>query len=77
MATFQALGKAVPSMVIIMGRQFLFFIPLLYLLTHFFGFSGYTWVQPTADILTTGIAVVLGLSLVKVLRGADGTTNKP
>jgi Na+-driven multidrug efflux pump len=56
-------------MVITMGRQLLFFIPLLYLLNYFFGFNGFIWAQPAADILTTGIAVVLSRPLFRMMRG--------
>ena len=68
MASFQALGKPFQAMIISMGRQLLFYIPLLYMLNHFFGFIGFIWAQPIADILTTGIAVVLGISLIKIMK---------
>jgi putative MATE family efflux protein len=71
MVSFQALGMPLRSSVVTMGRQLLFYVPLLYLLNHFFGFDGYIWAQPAADILTTGIAIILGLSLIKIIRG-DG-----
>jgi putative MATE family efflux protein len=74
MVTFQALGKPVQSTVITMGRQLLFFVPLMFILDHFFGFEGFIWAQPGADILTTGIAIVLGLSLIKLMRGDMGTS---
>jgi Na+-driven multidrug efflux pump len=76
MVSFQALGKPVQATVVTMGRQPLFFVPLLYLLNHLFGFDGFIWAQPASDILTTGIAVLLGLSLIKLMRGA-GVTNDP
>ncbi len=72
MVTFQALGKSVQAMVVTIGRQLLFYVPLLYLFNHLFGFDGFIWAQPAADILTTGIAAVLGISLIKLIRGADG-----
>lgn len=71
MVSFQAFGKPVQAMVVTMGRQVLFFLPLLYLLTHLFGFNGFVWAQPAADILTTGIAALLGISLLKILHGAQ------
>ncbi|MCL2227422.1 MAG: MATE family efflux transporter [Oscillospiraceae bacterium] len=69
MVSFQAFGKPIQAMVINVGRQLLLYIPLLYIFNHFFGFDGFLWAQPTADILTTGIAVVLGFSLLKLMRG--------
>ncbi|MDR1589746.1 MAG: MATE family efflux transporter [Oscillospiraceae bacterium] len=69
MVSFQAFGMPIRSSVVTMGRQLLFYVPLLYLLNHLFGFDGFVWAQPAADILTTGIAGVLGLSLIKLMRG--------
>jgi putative MATE family efflux protein len=68
MTTFQALGKPIESTIITLGRQLLFYVPLLYLLNYFFGFSGFIWAQPAADILTTGIAVMLSRSLFRIMR---------
>ena len=53
MVTFQALGKSVNAMIITLGRQFLFYLPLLYTLPRIFGLGGYVFAQPIADILTT------------------------
>ena len=75
MVTFQAFGKPAQAMIITMGRQFLFYIPLMFLLNHQFGFEGFVWAQPASDILTTVIAVVLGISLVKLMRGTDSSAH--
>ena len=69
MTSFQSFGKPVQAMIITMGRQFLFYIPLLYLLNYLFAFNGFIWAQPTADILTTGIALILSRPLFHALRG--------
>ncbi|GBU24399.1 multi antimicrobial extrusion protein [Fibrobacteria bacterium R8-3-H12] len=69
MVSFQSFGKAFQAMVITMGRQLLFFLPLLYLLNYIFGFNGFIWAQPSADILTTGIAVILSRPLFRLMRG--------
>jgi Na+-driven multidrug efflux pump len=70
MVSFQSFGKSVQAMIITLGRQFLFYIPLLYLLNYIFGFNGFVWAQPAADILTTGIALVLSRPLFRIMRGA-------
>jgi putative MATE family efflux protein len=72
MVTFQALGKALSATIVTIGRQLLFYVPLLFILNHLFGFDGFIWAQPTADILTTGIAGILCISLIKLIRGPDG-----
>jgi Na+-driven multidrug efflux pump len=69
MVSFQSFGKSIQAMVITMGRQLLFYVPLIYLLNHLFGFVGFIWAQPAADILTTGIAVILSRPLFRIMRG--------
>ncbi|MDR2448099.1 MAG: MATE family efflux transporter [Treponema sp.] len=69
MVSFQSFGKSVQAMVITLGRQFLFYLPLLYLLNHLFAFNGFIWAQPAADILTTGIAILLSRPLFRIMRG--------
>jgi len=77
MVSFQALGKPLQSTIVIMGRSLLFYLPLLLVLNHFFGFDGFIWAQPISDILTTGIAVVLGFSLIKIMRGLGSPAAGP
>jgi Na+-driven multidrug efflux pump len=74
MVTFQSFGKSVQAMVITLGRQFLFYLPLLFLLNYLFGFNGFIWAQPSADILTTGIALFLSRPLFRLMRDTDKTS---
>lgn len=57
--SFQALGKGRPALILALSRQGLFYIPILFLLNYFFGFSGFIYAQPIANILTFILAVVL------------------
>ncbi|MDR1570671.1 MAG: MATE family efflux transporter [Oscillospiraceae bacterium] len=66
--TFQALGQSVNAMIITLGRQCFFYIPLLYTLPRWFGVTGFAFAQPVADILTTLIAVLLGARLLGHIR---------
>jgi hypothetical protein len=50
MYTLQGLDKPGRSMVISLGRQAIY-VPLLYGLTAAFGFSGFLFVYPTADLI--------------------------
>jgi putative MATE family efflux protein len=68
MVTFQALGKAIQATIINMGRQFLVYLPLLFILTRLFQFNGFIYVQPIADIITTSVSVLMGISLLKSIR---------
>ncbi|WP_310991630.1 MATE family efflux transporter [Aequorivita marina] len=52
-AYFQAIGKAVPAFLLTLSRQGFFFIPLIFILPHYFGELG-VWISfPAADILST------------------------
>jgi putative MATE family efflux protein len=64
MVTFQALGKPVLATIVSLGRQCLFYIPLLYILDGFFGFRGFVYSQPIADVCTAVIALFLVRSVL-------------
>lgn len=52
-AYFQAVGKALPALLLTLTRQGLFFIPLLFILPSYLGEMG-VWISfPAADILAT------------------------
>jgi putative MATE family efflux protein len=65
MVTFQALGKPIHATIVNLGRQFLIYLPLLFLLNSLFGFTGFIYAQPISDIITTVVAVFLSISLFK------------
>jgi len=52
-AYFQAIGKALPALLLTLTRQGLFFIPLLFLLPQYYGVIGVWMAFPIADILST------------------------
>jgi Na+-driven multidrug efflux pump len=56
---FQAIGKALPAMILTLSRQILFLIPLVYLLSSFFGLTGIWYAFLTADVLSTVITAIL------------------
>jgi len=56
---FQALGKAIPSMILSISRQGLIFIPVVVIANNFIGLDGIIWAQPVSDILSSIIAVIL------------------
>jgi putative MATE family efflux protein len=75
MVTFQALGKPVLATIVTLGRQCLFYLPLLFILNHFWQFDGYIYSQPIADISTSIVAIVLSLSLFKEMRDPEPEAN--
>ncbi len=66
--TFQATGRALLAMFLILGRQLFFFIPLLLVLNHYFTFNGYIYAQPIANLATTAVSVLLSVYFVRDLR---------
>lgn len=59
-AYFQAIGKAVPALLLTLTRQGLFFIPLIFILPYFYGELGVWIAFPISDVLST---LVTGLFL--------------
>ncbi len=52
-AYFQAIGKAVPALLLTLSRQGFFFIPLVFILPVYFGQMGVWMAFPLADLLST------------------------
>jgi putative MATE family efflux protein len=77
MTTFQALGKPAEATLVSMGRQLLFYVPSLYILNGLFGFRGFIFALPTADICTAALALVLSRSLFRMMRGKPVPRDKP
>ena len=65
MTMFQSLGKSVQSMIVSLGRQGLFFIPAIIIFSTVWGFGGFIYAQPFADIFTTVLAITLFLAMRK------------
>lgn len=64
-AYFQAVGKAIPALLLTLTRQGFFFIPLILILPHFMKETGVWLSFPIADTLST---VVTGLYLAREVR---------
>jgi putative MATE family efflux protein len=77
MVTFQALGKAMQATIVNMSRQFLVYLPLLFLLNRLFEFNGFVYAQPVSDIITTVVACLLGISLLKSIRSLHSESALP
>lgn len=64
-AYFQAVGKAIPALLLTLSRQGFFFIPLILILPKFYGELG-VWISfPIADVLAT---IVTGYFLNREIR---------
>jgi Na+-driven multidrug efflux pump len=53
---FQSIGKATKSIFLSLTRQFIFYLPCLYLLPHFWGLKGVWLSMSTSDILAAFVA---------------------
>ncbi len=60
--SLQAMGAALPALIVNMSRQGIIFIPTMYLLNNFIGINGIAWAQPVADVLS--IVLVGFLSVI-------------
>ncbi len=68
MSTFQAAGQAVKAMIVNLGRQCLFYIPMLYIFNHFWQLTGLMHAQMATDLIITLIAVLLCIPILQELR---------
>ena len=60
-----ALGKAAGGWLLSLGRQGLFFIPVILLLPRSIGMNGVIFAQPIADLLTLACMLILAIKLSK------------
>ncbi len=68
---FQAMGKAVPSMVLSISRQGLIFIPILFLGNYLAGLNGIIYAQPIADLASILMAAGIFLFINRRLKGKE------
>lgn len=52
-AYFHAIGKALPALLLTLSRQGLIFIPLLFILSHYYGVQGVWLAFPISDVIST------------------------
>ena len=69
--SLQAMGAAVPALIVNISRQGLIYIPVLYILNATVGVNGLAWAQPVADVLS--LVLVAGLSVANSRKRLAGT----
>ena len=72
-AYFQAIGKAIPALLLTLTRQGFIFIPLLFILPKFYGELGIWMAFPISDVVAT---IITGLFLNKELKKLPRNTRK-
>ncbi|MGN1131317.1 MAG: MATE family efflux transporter [Ruminococcus sp.] len=61
----QAMGSAMPSLIINISRQGLIYIPVLFLLNELLGITGLVWAQPVVDIISLSLGIVMYIKVSK------------
>lgn len=64
----QTIRKSVRATVLSSARQGLFFIPLIFILPHFFGLQGVEMCQAVSDLLTFCLAIPLTLGVLREMK---------
>lgn len=67
----QTIGKAVKATLLALSRQFLFFVPAVFVLDLLAGLSGLVVAQTVADICSFGVSIPIGLSILKEMNSQD------
>ena len=75
MSTFQALGKAIPSLILSLSRQGIAFVPAIVIGTKFFGINGIIWAQPIADIVSIILASIMYIYIYKTMKKKHALEN--
>ncbi len=65
MATLQAMGKALPALIVALSRQGIAYIPLIFILNTLWHFDGLVFALPIADAVTVVISAIF---LILILR---------
>lgn len=63
----QNIRKVVPASIVAMARQGIVFLPLLFILSHYFELTGLELTQPISDIITFVISIPFGISALRNL----------
>ena len=63
----QTIGRAKAATLTAMSRQFLFFVPALFLLVHFFGLTGVEISQAAADVAAFLFSMPICLKVLNIM----------
>ena len=68
-AYFQAIGKAIPALMLTLSRQGFALIPLILILPHFYGIEGIWYASPIADVVSTIVTYTWMRLALRKLKG--------
>lgn len=63
--SFQAMGKAIPSLILSISRQGLVFLPVLVIFSKLLGLDGIIYAQPIADLCSLIISLIMFVAISK------------
>ena len=64
----QTIGYTVRASILAVSRQFLFFIPVLYIFAASFGLAGIEASQSAADVITFILSLIIGIDVMKKMK---------
>ncbi|MBQ3182292.1 MAG: MATE family efflux transporter [Clostridia bacterium] len=67
----QTIGMAGKATFLALSRQFLFFVPAIFLLEALFGLAGLEGAQALADLCSFAVSVPIGLSILKTMKHSE------
>ena len=70
-AYFQAIGKAIPALLLTLTRQAFFLIPFILIFPYYWGIDGVWWAFPASDVISTTVTYIA----VKIELGRLGKVN--
>ncbi|MFO7896347.1 MAG: MATE family efflux transporter [Candidatus Cloacimonadales bacterium] len=65
---YQALGRAMPALILSLSRQILVLIPVLLVMNKFFGLTGVWLTMPISDLISSTVTALFFVRLLKILR---------
>lgn len=64
----QTIGYTVKASILATSRQFLFFIPSLFILSSLFGLAGIEAAQSVADIIAFSVSIIIGVDVLRKMN---------
>lgn len=64
----QTIGKAVKATILALARQFLFFVPALFIFSSIFGLTGIEISQAVADWCSLAVSIPIGIGILKEMK---------
>lgn len=68
MSSLQAMGKALPALIVSLSRQGIMYIPAILILNNLFQFEGLVFAMPLADTLTTILSSTMLILIIRNLK---------